>query len=158
MTNDRRLIEDYLPVNSIGKAGSSEPRTKGHISTLHVWRARRPLVACRAAIYGALVPASLFVLENGHDNNKQSIVRENTAKFVTELCKYPGNPNTIKPRNISSMHKPFGLSKKSRNHGTSDEIDFDKGFPMIPESVLEKTREEAFVVPIPGVSVGIGAI
>ena len=66
--NDRRLIEDFLPVNSVGEAASSEPRTKGHISTLHVWRARRPLVACRAAVYGALVPASLFVPENGPDN------------------------------------------------------------------------------------------
>ncbi|MEW6264617.1 MAG: DUF1156 domain-containing protein [Thermodesulfobacteriota bacterium] len=44
MNNDRRLIEDFLPVNSVEKAASSEPRTKGHISTLHVWRARRPLV------------------------------------------------------------------------------------------------------------------
>ena len=36
---------------------------KGHISTLHLWWARRPLVACRAAVYGALVPASRFVPE-----------------------------------------------------------------------------------------------
>lgn len=42
--NDKRLIEDYLPIIAFGEAASSEPRTKGHISTLHVWRARRPLV------------------------------------------------------------------------------------------------------------------
>jgi putative DNA methylase len=56
MIDDRRLIEHFLPVNAVGEAASSEPRTKGHISTLHVWRARRPLVACRAAVYGGLVP------------------------------------------------------------------------------------------------------
>lgn len=47
---DRSLIEDYLPISDISVAASCEPRTKGHISTLHLWRARRPLVACRAAV------------------------------------------------------------------------------------------------------------
>lgn len=95
MNDDRRLIEDFLPVNSVGEAASSEPRTKGHISTLHVWRARRPLVACRAAVYGALVPASRFIPENGPDNKKQSLGRANAAKFVEALCKYPGNQHYI---------------------------------------------------------------
>jgi putative DNA methylase len=66
---DRRLIEDYLPISDISVAASSEPRTKGHISTLHIWRARRPLVACRAAVYGALVPESQFV-PNGASDGK----------------------------------------------------------------------------------------
>lgn len=95
MSADRRLIEDFLPVSSVGDAASSEPRTKGHISTLHVWRARRPLVACRAAVYGALVPASLFIPENGPDNKKQSLGRANAAKFFERLCKYPGTAQAI---------------------------------------------------------------
>ena len=53
--DDRRLIEDYLPVPWLSAEASGEPRTKGHISTLHLWRARRPLIACRAAIYSRLV-------------------------------------------------------------------------------------------------------
>lgn len=89
MSYDRRLIEDFLPVNTLGEAASSEPRTKGHISTLHVWRARRPLLACRAAVYSALIPASLFVPENGPDNKKQSLGRANAAKFLKRLCRYP---------------------------------------------------------------------
>jgi putative DNA methylase len=97
MVDDRRLIEDYLPIEAISKEASREKSVrKGHISTLHLWWARRPLVACRAAVYGALVPASQFVPENGPDNKKQSLGRANAAKFVTEFCKYPGNPNTIK--------------------------------------------------------------
>jgi len=104
--NDRRLIEDFLPVNSVGEAASSEPRTKGHISTLHVWRARRPLVACRAAVYGSLVPASLFIPEKGSDNKKQNLGRANAAKFFERLCKYPGNPTVINEaqRNILEAH------------------------------------------------------
>lgn len=94
--NDRRLIEDYLPIEAISREASREKSVrKGHISTLHLWWARRPLVACRAAVYGALVPASRFVPANGPDNKKQSLGRANAAKFVTELCQYPGNPRVI---------------------------------------------------------------
>lgn len=97
MSDDRRLIEDYLPIQVISAEASREKSIrKGHISTLHLWWARRPLVACRAAVYGALVPASRFIPENGPDNKKQSLGRANAAKFVERLCKYPGNPSVIK--------------------------------------------------------------
>ncbi|MBA5871825.1 MAG: DUF1156 domain-containing protein [Nitrospira sp. CR2.1] len=96
MPDDRRLIEDYLPIEAISAEASREKNVrKGHISTLHLWWARRPLVACRAAVYGALVPASQFVPDNGPDNKKQSLGRANAAKFVTELCQYPGSPRVI---------------------------------------------------------------
>jgi len=72
---ERRLIEDYLPVDAISRAASSEPRTKGHISTLHLWRARRPLVACRAAIYSAFVAAP-----------SDSAEREEHSRFLVRLC------------------------------------------------------------------------
>lgn len=97
MNHDKRLIEDYLPIEAISAEASREKSVrKGHISTLHLWWARRPLVACRAAVYGALVPAAQFVPENGPDNKKQSLGRANAAKFVTDLCKYPGIPHYIK--------------------------------------------------------------
>jgi len=45
MNEDRRLIEDYLPIKAISKEASREKSIrKGHISTLHLWWARRPLV------------------------------------------------------------------------------------------------------------------
>ncbi|OGP57592.1 MAG: hypothetical protein A2V67_09200 [Deltaproteobacteria bacterium RBG_13_61_14] len=105
---NKRLIEDYLPIEAISKEASREKSVrKGHISTLHLWWARRPLVACRAAVYGALVPASRFVppacrdeergagRENGLHSNGKSLGRANAAKFITELCKYPGDPQVI---------------------------------------------------------------
>src|SRR3954463_15413399 len=94
--DDRRLIEDYLPIQAISAEASREKSVrKGHISTLHLWWARRPLVAARAAVYGALVPASRFAPTNGPENKTQSLDRANAAKFVERLCKYPGDPRTI---------------------------------------------------------------
>ncbi len=94
--DDRRLIEDYLPIEAISKEASREKSVrKGHISTLHLWWARRPLVACRAAVYGALVPASRFRPQNGPQGKRESLARANAARFVEALCKYPGDPQVI---------------------------------------------------------------
>lgn len=96
MADDKRLIEDYLPIKAISAEASREKSVrKGHISTLHLWWARRPLVACRAAVYGALVPASRFRPANGPENKRDSLGRANAAKFVERLCKYPGDPKVI---------------------------------------------------------------
>jgi putative DNA methylase len=96
MTDDKRLIEDYLPIEAISAEASREKSVRdGHISTLHLWWARRPLVACRAAVYGALVPASRFVPNGGSDEKKKSLGRANSARFVKDLCKYPGGPRAI---------------------------------------------------------------
>jgi putative DNA methylase len=90
--DDRRLIEDYLPIQAISEEASGEPRTEGHISTLHIWRAWRPLVACRAAVYGALVSASQFIPINGSEKKVASLGRANTAKFIDRLCKSSATP------------------------------------------------------------------
>lgn len=56
MSDARRLIEDFLPIQAISEEASREKSVrKGHISTLHLWWARRPLVACRAAFYTTMV-------------------------------------------------------------------------------------------------------
>ena len=94
--NDRRLIEDYLPIEAISVEASREKSVrKGHISTLHLWWARRPLVACRAAVYGALVPALRFVPEGASDEESEAKGRENAEDFVMRLCKDPGDPMVI---------------------------------------------------------------
>jgi len=55
--NDRRIIEVEMPLTMISKHSAREKSIRhGHLSTLHIWWARRPLAACRAAIFAALVP------------------------------------------------------------------------------------------------------
>ena len=54
---DRRLIEQAFPLQKVSEDSRHEKNVRhGHISTLHIWPARRPLAACRAAIIAALMP------------------------------------------------------------------------------------------------------
>src|SRR6204780_3505002 len=51
----KRLIEVDLPIKRIAEHARREKSIRhGHISTLHIWWARRPLGACRAVICAAL--------------------------------------------------------------------------------------------------------
>ena len=57
---DRRLIERWLPIAELGEERIRERRSMTALPPtyyLHVWWARRPLVASRAAILASLPPA-----------------------------------------------------------------------------------------------------
>lgn len=57
LMNDRRLIEDFLPIQAISTEASREKSVhKGHISTTHFWWAWRPLAAYRAMLMALLLP------------------------------------------------------------------------------------------------------
>ncbi|KFM20183.1 Site-specific DNA-methyltransferase Type III restriction system mod subunit protein [Marine Group I thaumarchaeote SCGC AAA799-P11] len=59
---NRRLIEKTFPIKEISKECVREKRIrKGHISSLHVWWARRPLTASRVTIFSSFIKD----LENG---------------------------------------------------------------------------------------------
>ncbi|RIK37465.1 MAG: adenine-specific DNA methylase [Chloroflexi bacterium] len=58
MAYPKRLIEIDLPIKRISAHARREKSIRhGHISTLHIWWARRPLAACRAVLCAALWPA-----------------------------------------------------------------------------------------------------
>lgn len=53
----KRLIETTFPVRAVSLDSVHDKSVRhGHISTLHIWPARRPLPACRAALVAALLP------------------------------------------------------------------------------------------------------
>jgi adenine-specific DNA methylase len=53
----RRLIETTFPLRQASLDSVHEKNVRhGHISTLHIWPARRPLAACRAALIATLLP------------------------------------------------------------------------------------------------------
>jgi putative DNA methylase len=75
ITSDPNIL---IPIEAISNEARREKSIrKGHISTLHLWWARRPLVAARAAVYGALVPAP---------TDKKAA--KTAADFVADLCTY----------------------------------------------------------------------
>jgi len=54
----RKFIEEFLPLKEISLESVHEKNVRqGHIKNLHVWWAGRPIVACRAALLGSLLPA-----------------------------------------------------------------------------------------------------
>jgi len=57
MSYPKRLIEVDLPIKRISAHARREKSIRhGHISTLHMWWARRPLAACRAVLCASLWP------------------------------------------------------------------------------------------------------
>lgn len=57
MTTPKRLIEVAFPLKQVSLDSVHEKNVRhGHISTLHIWPARRPLAASRAALAAALLP------------------------------------------------------------------------------------------------------
>lgn len=78
----RRLIEEYLPVRKVSYEATREKllrRRDHHLSMLHLWWARRPLAAARAAVYATLVPAD----GAGKDHKR-------VEEFMTALCAWGG--------------------------------------------------------------------
>jgi adenine-specific DNA methylase len=57
MPSCTRLIEVAFPIREVSAESVRDKSLRhGHISTLHLWWARRPLAACRAIIFASLVP------------------------------------------------------------------------------------------------------
>lgn len=58
LNKDKRFIEESFPVKEVSIESAREKNIRhGHISTLHIWWARRPLASSRATNYAALIPA-----------------------------------------------------------------------------------------------------
>src|SRR5687768_13584386 len=88
MTTDRpRLIEMAFPLKQTSLDSVYEKNIRhGHISTLHIWPARRPLAACRAALIATLLP------DPGNDEERQQILEKIGGKVVRKVVmKQQGN-------------------------------------------------------------------
>jgi putative DNA methylase len=73
----KRLIEVDLPIKRISAHARREKSIRhGHISTLHIWWARRPLAACRAVICAALWP-------DPADEHCPQVFRDKAAELIT---------------------------------------------------------------------------
>ncbi len=81
----RRLIEVAFPLREASLDSVHEKNVRhGHISTLHIWPARRPLAACRAALIATLLP------DPGNDDEREELLRR-LAGRVVKRTKKQGN-------------------------------------------------------------------
>jgi adenine-specific DNA methylase len=81
----KRLIEADLPIKRISAHARREKSIRhGHISTLHIWWARRPLAACRAVICASLWPdpADLLCPQD---------FRDKAAKIIFDFARAAAN-------------------------------------------------------------------
>lgn len=87
MTDFSRLIEYAFPLKQTSLDSVHEKNVRhGHISTLHIWPARRPLAACRAALLATLLP-------DPGDAEKRSELCEKIAGKVVKKTERKKMPN-----------------------------------------------------------------
>jgi adenine-specific DNA methylase len=104
MTNTRRFIEESFPVKEVSIESAKEKSIRhGHISTLHIWWARRPLASSRATNYAALIPAP----DNVDDWNK-------TRQFIIDFSKWENslNPTLIEKAREDILKANNGVPPK----------------------------------------------
>ena len=76
----RRLIEAAFPLKQASLDSVHEKNVRhGHISTLHVWPARRPLAAARAALIAALLP------DPGTPEERRQILERMAGRVVEKI-------------------------------------------------------------------------
>ena len=82
MTDTPRLIEHAFPLKQASLDSVHEKNVRhGHISSLHIWPARRPLAACRAALIATLLP------DPGTPEERQKLCEKIAGKVVQKIEK-----------------------------------------------------------------------
>lgn len=92
----RLLIEDWLPVEEIGiecvRESAPIPGQFPKLKTLHVWWARRPLVASAAAVLGSVMPAWTPELASRFPQHAELRSEDAYRKWFLKLCGIWGDP------------------------------------------------------------------
>jgi len=107
MTYPKRLIEVDLPIKRISAHARREKSIRhGHISTLHIWWARRPLAACRAVLCAALWP-------DPADSHCPARFRQDAMRLIGEFAAKATSDKELKEHCSSeSWNKWQALVKK----------------------------------------------
>ena len=89
----KRLIEVDFPLEQVSLDSVHEKNVRhGHISTLHIWPARRPLAACRAALIATLLP------DPGNAEERKAIYRRMAGTVVETIKPEKKNGKTVEKR------------------------------------------------------------
>ena len=89
-TTDKRLIEVAFPLKQTSLDSVHEKNVRhGHISTLHIWPARRPLAASRAALIATLLP------DPGDAEQRKAILERMAGRVVEKVERRRVNGRTV---------------------------------------------------------------
>ena len=115
--NNNRFIEASFPVKEVGEISAKEKNIRhGHISTLHIWWARRPLAASRATAYAALTGMPEDPLE-----------WQKKRDFIIELSKWENSNN---PQLLERARKEILDANNGRPPKVIDPFSGGGSYPM----------------------------
>src|SRR5208282_5450121 len=81
----------------------------GHISTLHIWPARRPLAACRAALIATLLP------DPGDPDERRRLIERIGGRVIPKIEKKKVNGKPVEvEREDRRRHPPLGTRVEPR--------------------------------------------
>ena len=138
VANENRLIERAFPLKQTSLTSVHEKNVRhGHISTLHIWPARRPLAACRAALLATLLP------DPGTPEKRRELC-ERIGGTVVEKIEKKKMPNgriveRIKEETQGGVLRWIGTEPKS---GGRKKIEQHRSDVAFCESELDWFREE----------------
>ncbi len=90
MSDRPRLIERGFPLKQASIDSVHEKNVRhGHISTLHIWPARRPLAACRAALIATLLP------DPGDSQERRRLIERIGGRVVPKIEKKKVNGKPV---------------------------------------------------------------
>ena len=95
----QRLVEGTLPLRQISLDSVHEKNVRhGHISTLHIWPARRPLAASRAMLLATLLP------DPGDDEGRRELGRRIAGRLVPRKLRGGGEDAELKETEGGVLH------------------------------------------------------
>jgi adenine-specific DNA methylase len=113
--NDKRLIEVAFPLKQTSIDSVHEKNVRhGHISTLHIWPARRPLAASRAALIATLLP-------DPGDKDKRDEILKRLGGTLNKTLKKKKMPNG-RVEEIEAWETVAGVLRWGRE--TSPDLDW----------------------------------
>ena len=144
-----RLIEVALPIREISAESVRDKSLRhGHISTLHLWWARRPLPASRAVVFASLVPDPDD--PQCPEEFRKTVERLLKTHVPSQLCYYNRGRDVILD---GDPYRPYeGMPDTIRNRllmfiakWSPESLDFEKGKCRKPPKPKELLDERALV-------------
>jgi adenine-specific DNA methylase len=126
------LIEDWLPVAELGIESRRERAAASALpplSFLHVWWARRPLVASAAVVLGGLMPAWSQELADAFPKAKQLQTEAAYRAWLLHLVGIWGDPITARRAYDAAVASgvripnPYTYKQAFRNHPSRSDLD-----------------------------------